>query len=559
MMRSITLLAFFALSFLNAQNDFSFVPQDEWANYAAMDVKGNAIAIAGFHGQCDIPYLSYLDKNTGEELWNSDEAAMYYGTYTDVKFAADGSIWAAGWRRIADDIIGNQSAIITHFSANGAVLFHREELDNQASEGGIMSVHPLENGQVFWSTGLTVQRLNSDGSTDLSWSFDGLEILHLAVLSDDAFAVSTDISIVLKEASGDQQEIYSSDIYITDLKANEDGLYWTDGLSLRFYDFNTEQITDWPLPVTLVEGTRLHINEAGVQIYSTLGSPHAIATFLPDQSEIVITNTWETPDRTLLQIIEESGTFYQLGNDLFESQLGYAYLSHGYVRKSTGLPSITGPDIGITGLNMAIDSFHLYVWDIFDYVNVTWTGEVQVTNFGDTPVTNFLIGGPIQGNFNCAEGRFFSQEEVSIPANSSVSIPFTYGSDHAVNLDEDGDFTVSLELCLFTAAPNSELDENTTNDHYCETFTVVDTEEQLLASNELQVFPNPTNDQVTLSLPGTELQALSVYDQTGRLMLLQKLDFGERGEVSLAQLPSGVYWLKVVTDGGVISQKIIKQ
>ncbi len=88
---------------------------------------------------------------------------------------------------------------------------------------------------------------------------------------------------------------------------------------------------------------------------------------------------------------------------------------------------------------------------------------------------------------------------------------------------------------------------------------MVDTEEQLLASNELQVFPNPTNDQVTLALPGAQLQALSVYDQTGRLMLQQKLGFGEREEVSLTQLPSGIYWLKVVTDNGVISQKISKQ
>lgn len=559
MMRSITLLAFFTLSFLNAQNDFSFVPQDEWANYAAMDVNGNAIALAGFHGQCDTPHLSYLDKNTGEELWSSDEAALDYGTYTDVKFATDGSIWAAGWRRMSDDVSFEFMAIITHFSASGQVLFHREELDNEANEGGIMSVHPLSNGQVFWSTGLTVQRLNSDGSTDLSWSFDGLEIVHLAVLSDDAFAVSTDISIIMKEASGDQQEIYSSDTYITDLKADADGLYWTDGLSLWFYNFSTEETSNFPLPVTLIEGTRLHIDEAGVQLYSTLGSPHVIATFLPDQAEVAITNTWETPDRTLLQIIEENGTFYQLGNDLFESLAGYAYLSHGYVRKSTGLPTITGPDIGITGLNMTIDSFDLYIWDIFDRVRVSWSGEVQVTNFSDTQVDNFLIGGPIQGNFNCAEGRFFSQEAITIPANSSISVPFTYGSDHGVDYDENGNLIVNLDLCLFTAAPNSELDENTANDHFCETFTVVDTEDQLLASNELQVFPNPTNDQVTLSLPGAQLKELSVYDQTGRLMLQQKLDFGEWGEVSLGQLPPGIYWLKVVTDNGVISQKISKQ
>ena len=208
---------------------------------------------------------------------------------------------------------------------------------------------------------------------------------------------------------------------------------------------------------------------------------------------------------------------------------------------------------------MMIDSFNLYISDVSYQVNADWTGEIQVTNYGDTPVDHFLIGGPIQGNFNCAEGRFFSEEDITIPANSNVTVPFTYRSYHWVNLDEEGDFTINLELCLYTAAPNSELDENTANDHFCETFVVVDTEEQLPLASELQVFPNPTNDQITLSLSGAQMQSLSVYDQTGRLMLQQKLSFGERAEVALGTLPAGVYWLKVITSDGVITRKISKQ
>ena len=123
MMRSTTLLVCLAFSFLNAQNSFSFVPQEQATNYAAMDIQGNAIAMAGFTGQCDIPHLSYLDKNTGEELWSSNEATTGYGTYTTVKFANDGSIWAAGWRRDSDDVSIGFMAIITHFSASGELLF----------------------------------------------------------------------------------------------------------------------------------------------------------------------------------------------------------------------------------------------------------------------------------------------------------------------------------------------------------------------------------------------------------------------------------------------------
>lgn len=559
MTRTITLLACLAFSSLNAQNDFSFVTQEQWANYAAMDIKGEAIAMAGFLGQCDAPYVTYLDKNTGEELWSSSEAAMYYGTYTDVKFAPDGTFWAVGWRRPNDHLPDDRSAIITHFGASGDVLFHHEVLDEAAQEGSIMSVQPLPNGQVFWNTGLTVQRLNSNADTELSWSFDESPITRLAVLADGAFVISTHTSIIRQEATGNQQVIYNSDVYITDLQATEEGIYWTDGLSLQFYDFITEETTAWPLPPNFVETARLLLSDNEVKVYSTLISPHAIATLLPDQSEVVITQIWETPDRTLFQVIEENGTFYQLGNDLFESELSYAHLSHGYVRKSTGLLPITGPDIGITGINMVIDSVNLNVWDLFYQARAYWSGEIQVTNFGDQPIENFLVASPIEGHYNCAEGRFFSHQQTTIPANATFVFPFTYRSDHWVELDEEGDYMFNLELCLYTAAPNSELDENTSNDHFCETFVVVDTEEQLPVTNELQVFPNPTNDQITLSLPGTQLQALSVYDQTGRLMLQQKLAYGEREEVALGQLPSGIYWLKVITSNGVITQKISKQ
>jgi hypothetical protein len=559
MMRSITLLTCLVFSSVNAQNDFSFVTHEQWANYAAMDIQGTAIAMAGFLGQCDAPYVTYLDKNTGEELWSSSEAAMYYGTYTDVKFAPDGSFWAVGWRRQADDVPYDQAGIITHFSAAGQVLFHQEVLDDAAYEENIMSVQPLPNGQVVWSTGLTVQRLNDDGTTELSWSFDELPVTRLAVLAPDVFAVSTYNSVFFKDALGDPQEIYTSNTYITDLKATEEGIYWAHDDRLFFYDFISTEINEWPLPQNFTNAMRLNITESEVQVYSTGYSPHFIAKLLPDQSAVVITNTWETPDRTLWEMIEEGGTYYQMGNDLFQSALGYSYLSHGYVRKTTGLPPITGPDIGITGINMIIDSFNLYISDVSYQVNASWSGEIQVTNYGDTPVDHFLIGGPIQGNFNCAEGRFFSEEDITIAANSSIAVPITYRSYHWVNLDEEGDFTINLELCLYTAAPNSELDEDTTNDHFCETFVVVDTEEQLPVANELQIFPNPTNDLITLSLPGAQLHALQVYDQTGRLMLQRKLSLGEREEVALGRLPAGMYWLKVVTSDGVISQKISKQ
>lgn len=72
---------------------------------------------------------------------------------------------------------------------------------------------------------------------------------------------------------------------------------------------------------------------------------------------------------------------------------------------------------------------------------------------------------------------------------------------------------------------------------------------------ELKVFPNPTNDLVNIYCPRcSEISECRLTDIEGRLLKSLK----QVTEIDLSDYPTGVYFLKVITDQGELLQKIIK-
>lgn len=76
---------------------------------------------------------------------------------------------------------------------------------------------------------------------------------------------------------------------------------------------------------------------------------------------------------------------------------------------------------------------------------------------------------------------------------------------------------------------------------------------------QLQLYPNPTQQQMTLywpTLPATGAR-LQLFDTHGRLLersFLQRAN----GRISLEAYPAGVYWLRLETDAGTAMRKLIR-
>lgn len=76
--------------------------------------------------------------------------------------------------------------------------------------------------------------------------------------------------------------------------------------------------------------------------------------------------------------------------------------------------------------------------------------------------------------------------------------------------------------------------------------------ENLVAGNEITVFPNPGNGQFHFSGLGKE-NSIHVFDVTGRLILQTNLS-GNWNSIDLSGKEKGVYWYRVMEGNSIVKQ-----
>jgi hypothetical protein len=73
----------------------------------------------------------------------------------------------------------------------------------------------------------------------------------------------------------------------------------------------------------------------------------------------------------------------------------------------------------------------------------------------------------------------------------------------------------------------------------------------------ISVYPNPVNDILTIdNTTTTEITSIKLYDVLGRLVMVVESDYNQ---VGVSSLNSGVFFLNIETDRGLITKKIIKE
>ena len=83
---------------------------------------------------------------------------------------------------------------------------------------------------------------------------------------------------------------------------------------------------------------------------------------------------------------------------------------------------------------------------------------------------------------------------------------------------------------------------------------------ELYTDNSLEVFPNPVQNILNVDLKGTEgVSVIQLFDINGT-QVMSKRTSSVRSQMNLAKLPAGIYLMKVVKDGIVVSKtKVVKQ
>ncbi len=93
----------------------------------------------------------------------------------------------------------------------------------------------------------------------------------------------------------------------------------------------------------------------------------------------------------------------------------------------------------------------------------------------------------------------------------------------------------------------------------CDTaYTELGISEQIIG-NQLNVFPNPFDDQLTLSVDQATFSEICIYNGFGKCVFAIK--WNKEGRVlinDIHKLPSGIYFIKAQTDKGHLTKKIVK-
>jgi hypothetical protein len=182
------------------------------------------------------------------------------------------------------------------------------------------------------------------------------------------------------------------------------------------------------------------------------------------------------------------------------------------------------------------------------------TMTVTVQNFGNSAVNSFQIRSFTPKPFSYCDGKQFITEDIELvePLLSGTSMDFEIEDKYLTFQTMSG-----AEFCIWTAAPNSETDENSINDTYC-TFindTVLPNENIILDENTVRLFPNPTLDILTIET-FNEFDKYRILNQTGQIV--KEGDFPNDKSISTLDFPKGIYFLNLSGEAGISMQKFVR-
>ncbi|MCL2511019.1 MAG: T9SS type A sorting domain-containing protein, partial [Bacteroidales bacterium] len=73
------------------------------------------------------------------------------------------------------------------------------------------------------------------------------------------------------------------------------------------------------------------------------------------------------------------------------------------------------------------------------------------------------------------------------------------------------------------------------------------------------VYPNPASYELRVTSYELRVTSIEVLDVFGRNMGVKFLSFGGAGVVNISHLPQGIYFMRITTEEGLITKKIVKR
>jgi len=123
---------------------------------------------------------------------------------------------------------------------------------------------------------------------------------------------------------------------------------------------------------------------------------------------------------------------------------------------------------------------------------------------------------------------------------------------------------VDLSLITLTV-PACALNDYQNADVWSDFGTIIDDEYlpcegsagvETIKANNIKIYPNPTNYELKITNYEGKINNVEICDIAGRIVLIPHSSF--LNSINVAHLPKGVYLVKIHTDKGIVTQKVVK-
>ena len=123
-----------------------------------------------------------------------------------------------------------------------------------------------------------------------------------------------------------------------------------------------------------------------------------------------------------------------------------------------------------------------------------------------------------------------------IPGETGATFTTQNSGDYAVN--------VSYNICSATSS--------------CFTINTLSAIDAFNTKDRIQIYPNPTLNNFTISLEGIDIVDIVIINIYGKV-LLQKSAVCDHEQINLSSYVSGIYFVKIITPDGIKEIRITKQ